>query len=263
MFKSMLRFFIVAVSLLMIQPVASAANISVQEVYQAARSGHMKEALSMMDQVLSEHPNSAQAHFVEAELLARGGEMDKARDEFSKARELNPGLTFEKPAAVQALQQQLYPSNLLQSDSVTRSRGISLAPFIVIGLLVLSVVLFIRSRQRAAMQNAMYNNVPPPGYGSGYGPGYGPGYPPSGGGLGSSILGGLATGAAVGAGMVAGEALASRLMDGGENHHSSNDVHPDVNQDMGGNDFGLNDSSSWDAGGGGDFGGDIGGGDWS
>jgi hypothetical protein len=82
--------------------------------------------------------------------------------------------------------------------------------------------------------------------------------------MGSTILGGLATGAAIGAGMVAGEALANRVM-GNHDEHTFGDVpHSDmndVNHDMGGNDFGLNDASSWDAGSGSDFG--SGGGDWS
>jgi hypothetical protein len=80
--------------------------------------------------------------------------------------------------------------------------------------------------------------------------------------MGSAILGGLATGAAVCAGMVAGEALANRLMSG---HHSEGNVLPlggGVPQsDLGGNDFGVADSSSWDDGLGG-VGGDVGG-DWS
>ena len=74
--------------------------------------------------------------------------------------------------------------------------------------------------------------------------------------MGSGILGGLATGAAVGAGMVAGEALMHNIM--GDHHSSSNpspgqgfqdngfQPRPDSNYDMGGNNFGVNDSSSWD-----------------
>ena len=87
-----------------------------------------------------------------------------------------------------------------------------------------------------------------------------------GGGIGSGILGGLATGAAVGAGVVAGEALMHRVLDG---HHSDGPIapaeagtwenaQPQPDQyDMGGNDFGLSDTSSWDDGSVG------GGGDWS
>ena len=50
---------------------AQAADPSLNQVYQAAQSGNLGGALGMMDQVLRDHPNSAKAHFVEAELLAK------------------------------------------------------------------------------------------------------------------------------------------------------------------------------------------------
>ncbi|HEV7392178.1 MAG TPA: tetratricopeptide repeat protein, partial [Burkholderiales bacterium] len=73
-----------------------------------------------------------------------------------------------------------------------------------------------------------------------------------------------ATGAAVGAGVVAGEALAHRL-GGGTAGRDPVPPAPDApassSDDMGGNDFGISDGSSWDdAGGGGDLGS---GSDWS
>lgn len=88
------------------------------------------------------------------------------------------------------------------------------------------------------------------------------------GGLGSGILGGLATGAALGAGMVAGQALAHRFTDGGQSGHDGNRLAdngasgltggafpgnaqvdtPPSGYDMGGNDFGVADSGSWDSG---------------
>ena len=90
------------------------------------------------------------------------------------------------------------------------------------------------------------------------GAGYGapPAYPAPGGGLGSGILGGLATGAAVGAGMVAGEALASEFIGGRGHPHEAqrlvdDGVAPLPADDLGGQDFGVSDSGSWDDGGGG------------
>ena len=80
--------------------------------------------------------------------------------------------------------------------------------------------------------------------------------PTASGGIGSGILGGLATGAAVGAGMVAGEALMHHFIDGNNNNGFINDAHAANNDnqesnylardDMGGNDFGIADNSSWD-----------------
>ncbi len=262
MFKYLLRLVIISSSLLLFQHTVW-ADASVSEVYRAAESGHVREALTMMDQVLKDHPSSGQAHYVEAELLARAGQLDQARRELTQAQQLSPGLPFAKRSAVETLQAQLYSSNM-ERGSDQHSDGLPWGFIIMIGLLIVSAVLFIRSlRQRALMQpQASVFGGAPPMYGAGYGQG-GPMPMSGGGGMGSSILGGLATGAAVGAGMVAGEALANRLMDGHEDHLSSGDMHPDVNQDMGGDNFGLNDSSSWDSGSGGDFGGDMGGGDWS
>jgi hypothetical protein len=100
-----------------------------------------------------------------------------------------------------------------------------------------------------------------PGYAQ---PGYG--QPAAGSGLGGRLMGGVATGLAVGAGVMAAEAIGRNLMG---NHNqpaspasnlSNNDYQPiATNTDMGGQDFGVNDTSSWDDGGSSDSGG---GGDW-
>ena len=90
---------------------------------------------------------------------------------------------------------------------------------------------------------------------------YGAVTPQAASGMGSGILSGLATGAAVGAGMVAGEALMHRVLDGGrrEDSYRQGEIFTDTpqsraadsNYDMGGNDFGVADASSWDDSGGG------------
>ena len=85
----------------------------------------------------------------------------------------------------------------------------------------------------------------PPGYGQ-----------PAGSGLGGRVMGGLATGLAVGAGVMAAQAIGKSLM--GNNEHA---VQPGnaaagqgyeplaSNSDLGGQNFGVNDASSWDNGG--------------
>ncbi|HTT39312.1 MAG TPA: tetratricopeptide repeat protein, partial [Burkholderiales bacterium] len=60
-----------AASLTLTGGYAVAAEPTIHQVYQAADAGNYREAQAMMDQVLRDHPNSAKAHFVEAELLAR------------------------------------------------------------------------------------------------------------------------------------------------------------------------------------------------
>jgi hypothetical protein len=239
-----------------------AAEASMHDVYQAAESGHLREAQAMMQQVLRDHPNSAKAHYVEAELYAKAGQLDYASRELKTAQRLDPTMGFAKPEAVDALEAQLASSAAKSSGSASRSAfpwG-----YLLLGLgLIVALVLFLRAlTQRNAMPAAPAPFGAAPPYG-----GYGPGYAPPGGGMGSGIMGGLVTGAAVGAGMVAGEALASRLMDGqhGSEHPDATppssdwDGNAGTNDNMGGNDFGVDDSSSW----GGDSGGDIGGGDWS
>jgi len=77
-------------------------------------------------------------------------------------------------------------------------------------------------------------------------------------------MGGVATGLAVGAGVMAAEAIGRNLM-GSHNTNTApadswgnNVAPPSNNYDMGGQDFGVNDASSWDDSGGGGGGG----GDW-
>ncbi len=106
-------------------------------------------------------------------------------------------------------------------------------------------------------QQPMYGQ---PGYGQ---PGYGQ---PAGSGLGGRIMGGVATGLAVGAGVMAAEAIGRNLMG---NHDAPSGAHavdngmgtsyePIGNADMGGDNFGISDTS-WDDGGSSDMGG---GSDW-
>lgn len=114
----------------------------------------------------------------------------------------------------------------------------------------------------ASPAGAMQAPYGQPGYAP---PGYGQ---PAGSGLGGRIMGGVATGLAVGAGVMAAEAIGRNLM-GNHNppaapaaplSNSNNDYQPLAsNTDMGGQDFGINDTASWDDGGSSDVGG---GNDW-
>ena len=244
---------------------AMAADPSLREVYQAAETGHLKQAEAMMDQVLRDHPNSAKAHFVEAELLAKEGRVDMARAELTTAERLAPGLPGIKTESVQVLNRQLNPPARTAPIAAPSHSPVAAAEFpwglLLLGLgFIVAVVFFVRSLNRSrgqALGGASYipagNNfggpyAQPAGVG-----GMGP-VGPAGGGIGSGILGGLATGAAVGAGMVAGEALMHKMFDGGGNRVvDSSALQPfdsppasDANIGMGGNDFGVADSGSWD-----------------
>ena len=263
---------------------AWAADPSLHEVYQAVENGRLTEAQAMMAQVLKDHPNSAKAHYVEAEILAKEGQVDKARDELAFAERAAPGLPFAKPEAVTALKQHLATGGRQVQRPVAASVAPALAPAHQSGsqfpwsLLFMALILggaiwfFVRAMNRP-------RQLPPAGYPAAnayggnpqpFGGGGMAGAATPGGGMGSGILGGLATGAAVGAGMVAGEALMHRVMGGSgdqsANHSSgqSTDSSPLGNPlaapdsfDAGGNDFGISDGGSWDdssSGGGDDWG---------
>jgi len=245
----------------------AAEDPTLHQVYDAANAGHLVEAQTMMAQVLRDHPNSAKAHYVDAEILAKEGQLANAKSELNTAERLAPGLPFAKPESVGKLKQ-LVSGNIApaMAGAYTAphqgSTGISW-PVLLVGIaLIIGIIMFVRSLRRGVTVMPGGNN-----YGPGYGPGApmqpygGGGYaPPMGstvGGMGSGILGGLATGAAVGAGMVAGEELMHHFTDG--NRQDSNpmpsgnwDAVPD---DMGGSDFGISDGSSWDDS-------SSGGGDW-
>jgi len=257
---------------------AWSADATVDQIYQAARSGHLDEAQRMMDQVLRDHPESAKAHYVQAELSAREGDFSRARAELARAEQISPGLPKESPESVQQLK-----SELASGRHEGRPFAMTTAPStlhfpwgaVLILALVVGVFWMIFRRRTSYVQ---YPSGPAPmGTAGPYGPGYGGpgGYPPGagygpgvgGGGIGSNIAGGLAGGLAAGAGIVAGEELAHHFLDGGQRTVAPppaddwNNVDP--NSDMGGNDFGVSDPGSWDDGssGGGDFGGGGGGGD--
>ena len=70
----------------------AADDPTMHQVYEMARSGNLDEAQSMMQKVLKDHPNSAKAHFVEAELLAKQGRYASAQAELNNADRLAPGL---------------------------------------------------------------------------------------------------------------------------------------------------------------------------
>jgi uncharacterized protein len=246
-------------------PVFADSDPTMDQIYRAAAGGHIDQAQQMITQVLADHPNSAKAHYVQAELYAREGKTSLARSELSAAEQLKPGLPFANLRSVQELKAQLgLRTGVIGPQGVEAEHAAPRFPWgtllILAGAVGLLVVVF---RRRS------YSQYPVAGPGVGgapgsYGPGgYGPG-PMSGGGIGSGIAGGLASGLAVGAGVVAGEELAHHFLDGG---HGGGGIIPPAeagdsgfgNSDMGGADFGVNDlGSGWDDGGGSD-----GGGDWS
>jgi hypothetical protein len=242
---------------------AQAADPTMNQIYDAAAAGHLDQAQQMITQVLTDHPNSAKAHYVQAELYAKEGKIPQARAELGTAERLNPGLTAFSPRSVQELKSQLGMSTARYAGGQAVTAPARSGPRFPWGTLlilaVMAAVLMMLFRRR----RPPYSQYPAAGPGPGMG-GPATGYGPApGGGMGSGIAGGLASGLAVGAGVVAGEELAHHFLDGGRREGGvipSADAAEPGNSDMGGSDFGANDPGSWDDGGGG-----LGGGgdDWS
>ena len=239
---------------------AAFAEATLPEVYKAVQSGQMAKADAMMKEVLQNHPNSAKAHYVAAELYAKEGKVEAARNHFIKAQNLAPGLPFAQAESVQKLQVQLASTQVAPIASQT---SIFSNPLFwgLIAILVIGVVIVMKRRKAEAVQvynapSAGYPGTPGGPVGNPGGPGGpgGPGYPgaPAAGGMGGGLMGSLATGAALGAGMYAGQALAGSLMGGRDGGHSNADhsANPNFNQ-VGGPasldpNFGVRDASSWD-----------------
>lgn len=258
---------------------------TMNQIYATAQAGKLDQAQIMVQQVLVAHPKSAKAHFVQAELYSRQGNLPKAREALSAAQSLAPGLPFAKPEAVQALEKQLAARVVEVPTTATTSYNAAPPPGKTSGSWVLPVLLtvlvifgayffFRRKAPQSYDQSPGYGNglsgpqsfgngglQPAPG-GGGYGqPMYGQ---PAGSGLGGRIMGGVATGLAVGAGVMAAEAIGRNLMgnhDGGGrpfDGNVGNSYEPiNSNTDMGGQNFGISDTSWDDAGSS-----DVGGGDW-
>jgi hypothetical protein len=258
----------------------AAQEPTMDQIYATAKAGNLDQAQVMVQQVLVAHPNSAKAHFIQSELFARQGNLTQAREALATAKGLAPGLPFAKVEAVQTLENQLArpataSSNLVtahQTPTPEKSAGWLLPALLAVGVIAAGFFFFRRKAPQPYEQQAAYggglngpqtfgNAAMQPAYGGQ--PGYGPGAygQPAGSGLGGRIMGGVATGLAVGAGVMAAEAIGRNLMGNHDNtghavDNTSNTFEPlSGNADLGGQDFGINDTSWDDAGAGGGGGG--------
>src|SRR5580700_3432852 len=88
-------------------PAFADSDPTMDQIYTAAAGGHLDQAQQMISQVLADHPTSAKAHYVQAELYAKEGKTSLARAELGTAERLNPGLTSFSPRSVQELKSEL------------------------------------------------------------------------------------------------------------------------------------------------------------
>ncbi len=258
---------------------------TIQQIYEAANGGRMADADTMIAKVLKDHPQSAKAHFVQAELLAAQGKLEGARSALAQAKALAPDLSFAKPEAIERLTSKLAkpaaaPSRTEPSrvstpapatvQGETRSGSTPWLPIALVGLLAVGYLAFRRRVAPPVAQAASYGAAYGPASGATGAPGSFGGYAPAapaaaapGMGLGSA----LATGAAVGVGaIVAQEAVRHWMNDRADTTPRSNDtthVADSGNTEMGrglwpsssadqaperivDNDFGITDTRSWD-----------------
>ena len=240
---------------------------TMDEVYSAAKSGQLDKAQTMIQQVLIGHPNSAKAHYVQAEIAARQGQLPRAREALANAERLAPGLPFAKAESVQALRTQLGGGASAAPAAATAAPLDETAPaakslpwglILLFGGAGIALLIFLVNRASRPRPSVFGNAMPaanaglngpqtfggqapapygPQGgmpygqqqYGQPHGPQNGQQYAPNQGpGMGGRIMGGVATGLAVGAGFMAAEAIGRNLM-GGEEGKEANAAAPENN----------------------------------
>ena len=224
---------------------------TLQQVQEEVRLGHLANAESMMREVVAARPESARAHYVYAEILARNGNFAQATEEARLARTTDPKITFTDPEKFQAFEQLLQRERdaatgqprPAQSTSRFDPSGTRIAPAAPgaeprsssgipgwIWLVGIGAIVFVlwRASQRRRAASAAAGGVAPygsatgyPGVASGYGPqgpgggAYGPpgqpGYGPYGQPTAPGRSGMLGTGLAAAGGFAAGM-LADRML---------------------------------------------------
>ena len=225
---------------------SSGTDPTIETVHALAAAGHVDQALTQMDRVLKDHPGSAKAHYVEAQLYAREDHDAQGRRELARAEQLAPGLPFADVYSVAELNRQLSLGAASAEGRSAVAAPVNEAgphiPWSMIAVFgVVAFGLFLMFRRGSAPAPVSQS----PWAGSGYGaPVAAPG------GLGSGLLGSLAGGAAMGAGFAAGEEVIEHMFGGGERREEArpSDSFDGGNRDMGGNDFGITDDGSWDDG---------------
>jgi len=260
-------------ALLSLASIASAAD-SPKDVQALIARGDFAGAEGLLRQAVSEHPASAKAHYVLAEVLAHEGNIGEAKAEATMAATLDPGTHFTDPAKFQAFQRELTralaPATQRQATAAdpgtppaATGRGSSyLVGLVFVGGIALLLLFFLMRRRRdVAASPGGYGYAPPienPAPYGGY-PGnaaYAPPPPPHSG-VGTAVAAGLG---GVAAGMLLDEALRSHGQ-GGEAAVATpvtttpadpaGQAYDDLRDepiDMGNNDDSWGDSASGDGG---------------
>jgi hypothetical protein len=181
-----------------LMPLAAAAQTATSdEVQGLIASGNDSQAASQLTTILAQHPESAKAWYLQAEVQDAMGHEDNARTALAHAQSLAPNMPFADPQKLAALRDHIGQAHIGQAH---HSGGIPMFLIIIVGFVALFVILRMFGRRRGLGGGPVYRdgfNAPPPMGGQPYGYGQ-PGYGQTmGGGIGSSIVSGLAAGAGV------------------------------------------------------------------
>jgi hypothetical protein len=201
------------------------AEPTVKEIYQTAQTDSAK-ALTMINQVIKNRPNSARAYYIQSELLLQSGKKVEAKAAFLKSQSLDPALSFARPESVERLRTAL---GIKKSGNVFGMDRDHVILWACGGLLVLLLLMFMaRRKPRTPEYSPSYNlqnrpitpytssaNVAPAGTDPTSSAAATPGAPgaaqaPAR----SGMMGSLAQGAAMGVGVAAGATLVNHLLNG-------------------------------------------------
>jgi hypothetical protein len=234
-------------------PAGADTDPPLSQVYEAVRTGRLEQAQKMMTQVLHDHPKSAKARYVAAEVDAACGNFVLGRQELRLAQELAPGLPFAAPEPVRKLQDKLSRMPLAPAPPARQAEAgfpWSVLLVIVVGMGVVVALVSLATRKPTNGDARPREAEPPPAAGS---PALAAAGLPSseGAGVGASVAGGLAGGLAAGAGIAAGEEIARHLLNSGEHEANSpqpSEIPEEQHEDdhVAGRDFGVKGASSWD-----------------
>jgi microcystin-dependent protein len=203
-------------------------NAEQQQIQSAVQHGDYASAETLIEKVLQEHPSSAKAHYIHAEILAHTHHLAQAQQEAVTAKNLDQQITFTSPEKFgqfeaylnTAIHQQTHATAQTQSTQVVPAQpqpvpdhGTSIMPALI-GALVFAVLAVLIARMFSRRPTVISNG---PSYGNGIPNGYGT--PPNGtgnttiinNGTGSGIGGNVAAGlGGLAAGMMLERALDSR-----------------------------------------------------
>jgi hypothetical protein len=272
--------------LMIVSSMAIAADDSPKEVQALIARGDYPAAEAMLRDAVSEHPKSAKAHYVLAEVLAHQGNIGEAKTEAAKAASLDPETHFTDPAKFQAFQHKLdaalapvsntrsatAPARLTESAPAAdrASGGASHMTGWLIVIAIVALIAFLWSRRRRDTAGPYdtrsaappYDNTPPYGSFPNNGPyaGNGPYGAPQAqphSGVGAAVaagVGGLAAGVLLDEALrshrdddVTRDVVGSTVSDRDPSGQAYDDLRDDP-IDMGNNDSSWDDSSSGDSG---------------